>query len=120
MAVAITHRHAQLQSVNVKRPHARALVVISESSADVEGIDRDAGDREAFHSFHVNADVSLSSEAGPMEKLERDSPEWNAEWIKLEGLMKRWRDDSNNRELIAQIGVSLEKVGITFDASKHP
>jgi hypothetical protein len=54
-----------------------------------------------------------------MEILERGSPEWNAEWIKLQELLNQWREDTRNREVIDEIGLSLERVGIILDGSKH-
>jgi putative SOS response-associated peptidase YedK len=55
-----------------------------------------------------------------VEQLERNSPEWDAEWIKLHELLNRWREDTQNRELIAETGLRLERVGIILDGSKHP
>jgi hypothetical protein len=42
----------------------------------------------------------------------------HGEWIKLNGLLNGWRGDSHNRELITEIGLGLERVGIIFDGSK--
>jgi hypothetical protein len=53
-----------------------------------------------------------------MDKLERESPAWQAEWIRLNELLNEWRRETNNRELIEQIRVSLEKVGIIIGSNE--
>jgi hypothetical protein len=54
-----------------------------------------------------------------VDRLERASPAWQAEWIRLNELLQEWRSDSNNRELTEQIKVSLERVGIIIGINEQ-
>jgi hypothetical protein len=58
------------------------------------------------------------SEVTQMDRLERDSQAWQAEWIVLNELLQEWSRDSNNHELNEQIKVSLEKVGIIIGSNE--
>jgi hypothetical protein len=53
-----------------------------------------------------------------MDRLQKGSPEWEMEWNRLNELLIEWKSNSNNRELIDQIGLSLEKVGIIIGGNE--
>jgi len=59
--------------------------------------------------------VVQMTELKPMVRLDRNSPEWHAEWNDLVPLMEQWKFDASNNAVREKITRSLYRIGIVVD-----